>query len=534
MPTLEDHPLLLCETREQLAALLGVSVSTLTYFAYSDGRKYKTFQISKKSGGSRKITAPVGALKEMQRKLGSLLTDIYPNPSYVHGFAPKRSVMTNATPHLNRNYVFNIDLNNFFPSITSNRIIGLLRARPFKFNNQVASAIAGLTCHEGSLPQGAPTSPILSNMICLRMDKSIRRYCKRNQVIYTRYADDLTFSSNSSLPDSIVMIDRDKGDPKPGIWLVNTIESENDFKINPQKTRLSREGQAKYVTGIKVNTIPNLPRKYVRQVRNMLHAWERWGSDAAQADFENKYSGGNRRFISVLWGKLAYLKSIKSEDDLMYARLYNKFVDLEAMGRPRIAETKIEDLHSKVFVIESGGEQGTGFLMSKKWLLTCSHVVAKNATDAKFFRYDQHIKFDKLRTSPNEGSRSAKDDYDMLELLFNEKDVNVTEKSFELAPEHFVVEVGMEFRVIGFPGYTPGARPHIIPIKVTALNQYGTYMHAYVGQKLTGGLSGSPVIDDSDRVVGVVQNGENASSLVNTFLPIQELRKYLDSLTVSN
>ena len=530
MSTSKDHPLLKCETREQLATLLGVSVSTLTYFAYSDGRKYKTFQIAKKSGGSRKITAPVGALKEMQRKLASLLTDIYPGPPYVHGFVPKQSVITNATPHLNRNYVFNIDLNNFFPSITSNRIIGLLRAAPFEFNNQVASAIVGLTCYEGSLPQGAPTSPILSNMICLRMDKSIRRFCKRNQVIYTRYADDLTFSSNTSLPKSIVTTDEDTSYPTPGIWLTNTIDIENDFKINPQKTRLSRGNQAKYVTGIKVNTIPNLPRRYVRQVRNMLHAWERYGLEAAQAEFESKYRGEGRKFINVLWGKLAYLKSIKTEDDLMYARLYNKFVDLEAAGRPKIAEAKIDELHSKVFVVESGSEQGTGFILNKKWLLTCSHVVKKDATDTKFFSYDKWNKFDQLRASPNEESRSPKDNFDMLELLFNENDLDKEDKSFELASEHFVVEVGMEFRVIGFPGYTTGSRPHIIPVKVTAINQYGTYMHAYVGQKLTGGLSGSPVIDSNDRVVGIVQNGENNLSLVNTFLPIQEMRRYILSL----
>lgn len=531
MSTSKDHPLLTCETREQLAKLLGVSVSTLTYFAYGEGRKYKTFQIAKKSGGHRKINAPVGALKEMQRKLASLFTEIYPSPPYVHGFVPKQSVVTNATPHLNRNHVFNIDLNNFFPSITSNRIIGLLRAEPFKFNNQVASAIVGLTCHEGSLPQGAPTSPVLSNMICLRMDKAIRRFCKRNQVIYTRYADDLTFSSNYSLPESIMAIDKDTGYPVPGVWLVNTIGANNDFEINPQKTRLSRGNQAKYVTGIKVNTIHNLPRKYVRQVRNMLNAWEKYNLDAAQADFEAKYGGGNRKFINVLWGKLAYLKSIKSEDDLMYAKLYNRFVDLEGVGRPRIAESRIDNLHSKVFVIKSGDDQGTGFILDKKWLLTCNHVVPKNAQDIKFFRYDQSIPLDQLRATPNEESRSATDDYDMVQLVFNERDVDIEQKSFELAPENFVVEVGMQFRIVGFPAYTDRSRPHIKHIRVDALNTYGTYTHAYVGEKLIGGLSGSPVIDSNDRVVGVVQNGEKPGSLVNTFLPIQELRRYLDTLS---
>lgn len=527
--TTEKHPLLECSTREQLAVLLEVSLPTLTYFAYGDGKKYTSFNISKKSGGTRPITAPVGGLLEIQKKLAKYLVELYPIPTYVHGFAADRSVLTNATPHLNKKHVFNIDLKDFFPSITSNRIIGLLRSRPFNFNDQVASTIAGLTCFNGSLPQGAPTSPILSNMISLRMDKALRRLCKRDYVSYSRYADDLTFSSNRSLPKSIMLIDEVTSAVLPGDELREVI-ADNYFKINPIKTRLSRNGQAKYVTGVKVNTIPNLSRKYVRQVKNMLHAWEKWNLQNAQQEFETKYNGGGRQFKNVLWGKIAYLKSIKTNSDLTYARLYNKFVELEGEGKPQIPVSEIEKLHKKVYVIKSGNDQGTGFVLNNKWFLTCGHVVSTESSDNVYFPYDKWSPFDHKRFVTVEQSLSPVDDFDMVALNFDEKDQAMLDSSFELAPESFQVEENMEFRVVGFPGYRSGFKPHILTVKVAAINQNGTYRHAYVDKKMSGGLSGSPVIDDNNRVVGIVQRGETSSSLDNTFLPVQELRRYLSSL----
>ncbi|MGE5298686.1 MAG: reverse transcriptase domain-containing protein [Acidobacteriota bacterium] len=523
------RPLLECQNREQLAELLEVDISTLTYFAYGGGRKYKSFSIPKKSGGVRRISAPVGGLKEIQRKLASHLTEIYPNPVYVHGFIAHRSVVTNATPHLNKKHVFNIDLKDYFPSITSNRIIGLLRSKPFNFNDQVASTIAGLTCSEGSLPQGAPTSPILANMIALRMDKALRKLCKRDHVSYSRYADDLTFSSSRSLPKSILLIDEDTGAVLVGDELREII-TDNYFKINPAKTRLSRNGQAKYVTGVKVNASPNLSRKYIRQIKNMLHAWEKWGTDRAQQEFKDKFGGENRKFQNVLWGKIAYLKSIKGNNDLTYAKLYNKFVELEGEGKPQIPITELERLHGMVYVIKSDAEQGTAFLLNSRWFLTCGHVVASDSTENFYFPYDRWSPYDRKRFTAIDETRSSKDEFDIITLSFDSEDERMVNNSFELAPDNFQVEVNMEFRVVGFPAYRSGFKPHVLPVKVVAINQNGSYMHAYVDQKLSGGLSGSPVIDSNNRLVGVVQRGEEATTLDNTFLPIQELRKYISSL----
>jgi len=523
------HPLLECSSRKQLADLLEVDVSTLTYFAYGGGRKYTSFSIPKKSGGRREITAPIEGLKEIQRKLASHLVEIYPKPVYVHGFLIDRSVASNATPHLNKKHVFNIDLKDFFPSITSNRIIGLLRSRPFNFNDEIASTITGLTCYNGHLPQGAPTSPVLSNMISLRMDKALRRLCKRDHVVYSRYADDLTFSSTRSLPTSIMSVDEVTGSVLVGDELQEIVK-DNHFKINPIKTRLSRNGQAKYVTGVKVNANLNLSRKYIQQIKNMLHAWEKWGLENAQKEFEAKFKGGNRKFKNVLWGKIAYLKSIKGSNDLTYANLYNKFVELEGEGKPQIPITEIEQLHEMVYVVKSDAEQGTAFMLDEKWLLTCGHVVADDSSENFYFPYDRWLPYDQKRFTAIKESRSPKDDFDMVAITFDREDRRMIDNSFKLAPANFQVGVDMEFRVVGFPGYRSGFKPHVLPVKVVAINQNGSYMHAYVDQKLSGGLSGSPVIDSNNRLVGVVQRGEEATTLDNTFLPIQELRKYISSL----
>lgn len=530
-----ENPLLNCETREQLASLLGISVQSLTYFAYSENKKYKIFEIPKKSGGKRKISAPVGALKTIQRKLAAHLSDLYPSLPYVHGFLNNRSVLTNATPHLNKNYIFNIDLEEFFPSITTSRVYGLLRAQPFNFSQQVASAIAGIACNNGSLPQGAPTSPILSNMICFRMDKALRKFGKKHSATYTRYADDITFSFNKEIPEQIVILDDDDGSVIPGENLSQII-IKNNFKINPLKTRLSRNGQAKFVTGVKVNVIPNLSRRYIRQLKNMLNAWAKYGLQNAQKDFVDKWEGGNRRFENVVWGKLSYLKSVKSKNDIAYARLHNKYAELEGLGRTQIPISEIEQLYSQVYVVESSKkdatperQQGTGFLLDGKWFITCSHVAQINADNLKYFRFNQWIPQDHKHTTANEDTRSNKEEFDLVVMAFDDTK-ELRENSFSLAPASFNVEVGQVFKVIGFPSYRTRDKPHIVDIKVTALNENGVYTHAFVGQKLTNGFSGGPVLDNNNRVVGVALRGEEYATLNNAFLPIQELRKYLSTL----
>jgi RNA-directed DNA polymerase len=187
-------------SKRDVAGLLEVDYPVLAYHLYKSPRdsRYKTFNIPKKSGGLREITAPVTPLKIIQRKLNQVLQAVY-RPRYsVHGFTRRKNVRTNAQQHSGQKYVFNIDLSDFFPSINFGRVRGLFMSGPFDHNAEVATILAQICCFDGRLPQGAPTSPVISNMICSKMDGELQQLAKTHRCYFTRYVDDMTFST--SLP----------------------------------------------------------------------------------------------------------------------------------------------------------------------------------------------------------------------------------------------------------------------------------------------------------------------------------------------
>ena len=167
--------------------------------------KYTTFQIPKRNGGQRTIKAPVDALKLLQRKLSDLLQDCVDEVNIANkrkdrtanGFKRKRSIVTNARQHRHRRWVFNLDLEDFFPSINFGRVRGfLLKNRDFELHEDVATVIAQIACHENSLPQGSPCSPVISNLIAHLLDMRLVKLASEAGCAYSRYADDLTFSTN--------------------------------------------------------------------------------------------------------------------------------------------------------------------------------------------------------------------------------------------------------------------------------------------------------------------------------------------------
>jgi len=167
-------------SRPDISSLLDVDYPRLMYHLYVLPRdsRYKEFTIPKKSGGVRSITAPVTPLKIIQRKLNQVLQAVYRPRFSVHGFARKKSVSTNALEHSRQRYVFNIDLKDFFPSINFGRVRGLFMSEPFNLCPEVATTLAQICCYDGKLPQGAPTSPVISNMICSRMYGALQQLAK--------------------------------------------------------------------------------------------------------------------------------------------------------------------------------------------------------------------------------------------------------------------------------------------------------------------------------------------------------------------
>jgi RNA-directed DNA polymerase len=325
------------KTLDDLAELLDIPASKLYYYAYkaSLDNHYKQFDIPKKSGGKRRIYAPSSPLKIIQKKLSQIFQAIYFAKAPVQGFIQDRSILTNASRHLEhgrKKFVFNADLENFFPTISLLRVTNLLIAKPYNLPEFVAHTLARLTCYMGFLPQGAPSSPVVSNMICAKMDTRLRKLAQANKCTYTRYADDITISTNlPTFPGNIASYDANRNITIVGTDFQAAIQ-ENGFRLNEKKLRLQTKYRHQEITGLTVNAFPNVSRKFVRQIRAMLFAWEKFGFDEAQREYREKYSKRNNDYASfakVIRGKLEFLRMVKGNNDPVYKNLQNKLAQLD-------------------------------------------------------------------------------------------------------------------------------------------------------------------------------------------------------------
>ena len=266
-----------------LAHLLQVKPAKLSYMLYKlpPEAKYQTFEIPKTNGGTRTITAPTDALKVVQQRVSILLQDCLDEINkerkrkdrIAHGFKRKRSIVTNAKQHRHRRHVFHIDLSDFFPSINFGRVRGyFIRNNQFELHDRVATVIAQIACHDNVLPQGSPCSPVISNLIAHVLDIHLVRLCSRVGCTYSRYADDLTFSTNKKAfpPEIAAAIDDDPHRWMPGAELQRVV-ARSGFKINPAKTRMEYRTARQAVTGLVVNQRINVRREYRHTVRAMVH-----------------------------------------------------------------------------------------------------------------------------------------------------------------------------------------------------------------------------------------------------------------------
>lgn len=332
------------KSRQDLLALLNlalqvlygenakkITLRSLNYYAYSSHCKnrYISFQVPKKKKGEfRTIDAPCAGLKMIQRALNLIFQTIYTPHEAAMGFVPHRSVVTNARVHVGQKYVYNIDLKDFFPSITSGRLFKRLQATPFKLDLQLASIVTDLCCYTNAdgknvLPQGAPTSPTITNFICEYLDKKLANLAESYKMTYSRYADDITFSCMKN------MFAEDGNFCKS---MRNIIEEEEHFKINTEKTRLCHRGERQEVTGLTVNQHVNVSHKYTKGIRLLLHYCESKGLEQAQKIFDMNYIPKTSRkgvgiphIDNVIAGKLLYLKMVVGKDNDLYRKLNTRF-----------------------------------------------------------------------------------------------------------------------------------------------------------------------------------------------------------------
>ncbi len=303
----------LLATPADVAQALELSIKRLRWLAFhaetATRTHYVTFTVPKKSGGTRELSAPHRDLARCQQWIYNQILKRIEIPECAHGFTPGHNTLTNATPHVGQNVVVNVDLKDFFPTVSFRRVRGIFKKLGY---SPAVATIFALLCTESPrksvtyagtvyhvatgprvLPQGACTSPALSNLASRRMDRRLKGIATKLGWTYTRYADDLTFSaSHDAAAKSGYLLAR-----------IRHIAEHEGFDVNEKKTRIQRANTAQMVTGIVVNRRPGVPRKLARRLRAILH---RAGKEGLAAQNRAKLP----HFEAWLQGMIAYVAMV--------------------------------------------------------------------------------------------------------------------------------------------------------------------------------------------------------------------------------
>ncbi len=303
-------------TPQDVAKALGITIPQLRWLAFhtevAERVHYVSFTVPKKSGGVRTLHAPHRKMAAAQRWVFEQIVARLPAEEPAHGFLPGRSILTNARAHAGKAVLLNMDLEGFFPSITFPRVRSVFHRLGY---SPAVATILGLLCTEcprkqvryggklyhvatgpRGLPQGASTSPGLSNQVARRLDKRLRGLANKLGLTYTRYADDLTFSGGKELNERVGYL----------MARVRHLAGDEGFAVNEKKTRVLRRSAAQVVTGLVVNDRPGVPRAEVRRLRAILHRARTEGLDRQNRD-------GHPHFQEWLRGMIAYVGMVRPE-----------------------------------------------------------------------------------------------------------------------------------------------------------------------------------------------------------------------------
>lgn len=326
LPVLRDE--------HDLASMLGIDLKTLRFLTFHRRSAalvhYHRFSLPKKTGGLRNISAPKKRLKLAQAAIGTNILGVAASPhrlsTSAHGFVPTRSVVSNAQPHVGRAVVINMDLKDFFPSITFARVKGLFHGMGYGGRvstllallctepPRVAVDVDGVRTHvmvgQRQLPQGASTSPAITNLLCRRLDKRLVGFARKRGFEYTRYADDLTFSSTTGK------------DTNGLLYGVRRIIVDEGLTEHPDKTRVMHRGRRQEVTGVVVNDRPGVPREDVRRLRAVLHQAARDGLAAQRRPEADGTLPSVSAFTAKLRGQIAWVQMVdRQKGDRLRAAL---------------------------------------------------------------------------------------------------------------------------------------------------------------------------------------------------------------------
>ena len=318
---LNVNNLFLIKDAKDLSSKMGINLKALRFLTYtqklSTKRDYVHFQMAKKTGGFREISAPKPQLKRLQYWiLENILNKVAINEK-AHGFVAKRSIVSNAKPHIGKAVVINCDLENFFPTLSYGRVKGLFRS--LGYSAELATIFAMLTTEaeqkevnvDGErlflytgkryLPQGSPASPMISNLICRKLDKRMAGISQTLGFTYTRYADDMTFSAN------------DYNNINKMLYWVKGIVKEEGFILHPKKTKIMKKGSRHEVTGVVVNEKLSVNKKELKKFRALLYQIEQSGLEG------KSWHGKSENLMASVWGYTNFIKMVdpKKGDDYM-------------------------------------------------------------------------------------------------------------------------------------------------------------------------------------------------------------------------
>lgn len=523
-----------------LAPLFKIGVERLKANLYA-GVGYTSFTIPKKSGGARKIDAPNKTRRLLQRSLVTVLNDVYkPNP-HVYGFVIGKCVAKNALRHVGRKTIINIDLQDFFNSISFKRVRGVFLARPFSLNWSVANIVGQICCHEGKLPAGGITSPVLSNIVMARMDKRLAAFARKHGGIYTRYADDLTISFDRPVSQLSEFIARDNDGVHSLAGPLNEIITSEGFSINPSKLHVATGTVRKLVTGVVVNEKVNAQRRWMRAIESKIYAVEKFGlPHVASKDWPDVHVGvASRMILRSLHGKLCYLSMIRGKGDWVVSDLANRFNRLHSDRILKVHDTELVTERGRVrrgiYVVHAANvarthfvaeqPQGTGFVVGNGLIVTAAHVVSENKVVMPFV----YIKTERSLGLIECEVIAADHHRDLAVLKLKIHNGDLVRSRLMLGHDLGETE---SVTTIGYPDYFHGNRTSVQTHNITKVFPAAGVAKSTISGLVVGGLSGGPATDSKNRVVGVVHRGAGDHGPTNEMIRVSEVRGWLAGLGV--
>lgn len=520
------------KTESDLESFLDISHSFLIFAKYAKPMKrFDIFTIPKKNGGIRIIKAPKPQIKSIHYKLKEEFDKLCYRDVYSHGFIKGKSIVTNANLHKGKKIIVNIDLCDFFESIHIGRIIGLLTKKPFNFNRTIAVSLAQIICCGNKMCQGSPCSPVLSNMVFYSVDKKINRYINGKNIVYSRYADDLTFSFNNPAHLNI-FFDKDSSfcDKFEDIFI------SSGFRINKKKTRTQFYYMHQEVTGLKVNNTNylNLNRDKIYRIRGLIHALKKYGCDNVAIEYCRKnnipYHDAIKLHIkSVLRGSIAYLGMVRGLDSTEYIKFANDYNAIYGSNEILIS-TSILDFtkYNSVFFVENSDiHYGTAFLY-KGLLITCAHCLYEGCKVGDEMFYSNHV----LNKNTKKVAKVIGIDeiYDIAVLKCQSNESKISFTSAKSEPK-----TGDSVKAFGYPDYDVESDYNLGELegKIVSLRRYKGMQLFSTDMPMQFGISGGPILNEYNELIGIASLGNKdfeLSKIHNGFVPVKKIDELIEKI----